>query len=59
MSDYDDELERLLDEVTRSRQDYDDAGEGPPVVPLCRQCVRDLPTDGGSGLCEFCRVVQL
>lgn len=57
MSDYDDELEHVFDEVTRPRQDYDDLGDGPPVLPLCRQCVRDLPAPGGD-LCDFCKVVQ-
>lgn len=27
----------------------------PPIRPLCRECVRDLPD--ASGLCTFCRVV--
>jgi hypothetical protein len=28
----------------------------PQLRPLCRECVRDLPT-GDDGLCDFCRVV--
>ncbi|MGD9517527.1 MULTISPECIES: hypothetical protein [Mycolicibacterium] len=54
---YDDELEHVLAEVTRPRQDYDPEGDGPPPQPLCRQCVRDLPADD-SGLCAFCKVVS-
>ncbi|XTP37164.1 hypothetical protein ACORG1_13490 [Mycobacterium sp. TJFP1] len=54
---YDDEMEHVYDKVTRPREDSDPERDGPPLQPLCRQCLRDLPADD-SGLCVFCQVVS-
>lgn len=64
MSDYDDEMNHVFDEVTRGSDFKSEQGsrlerdpsDDIPVRPLCRQCVRDVPADG-TGLCTFCQVV--
>lgn len=65
MSDYDDEMHRVFDEVTKGSDFRSEQGSRPErepcddilVRPLCGECVRDLPVDG-SGLCAFCEVVM-
>lgn len=51
-----DVLSRVNTEKTCGRPQTDDVDGDPPLQPLCRQCVRDLPADA-SGLCQFCKVV--
>lgn len=56
MSDYDDELEHVLAEVTRPGPlDGDD--DGLDVQPLCARCLRDVP-NAPSDICQFCQTVE-
>jgi hypothetical protein len=57
--DYDDDMEYAFREVTQGSEFEADESEpsgDPPLQPLCRECVRDLPI-ADDGLCSFCRVI--
>jgi hypothetical protein len=54
---YDDEAEYLIREIAEGGDPGPLGDDEPQLRPLCRECVRDLPT-GHDGLCEFCRVLD-